>query len=190
MIEVCKGDVIEVYGATFCGGRELKQVASSQQPKGGVYVGMRIERVPCFDSYDYAYDHRYTAEFVFARSENDLSLKQEVLNNPSKYPGLDKREALLAPVVYWSWDADKPDEETSLFVPQCEEIVVIKAHDINDVDTPDEDTLFVPQCDDVVVAEELDRKTIQPIAVKQCKEKSHMRCLMERLKAWITGKHL
>ena len=101
IIEINKERRIKVYGVCFSGVSELKKVALSGNPKNAVYVGVQMERYPCFDSFDYAYENRYYTHFVFARSKEELELKLDVLNNPEKYKGIDKRRTILAPMVYW-----------------------------------------------------------------------------------------
>lgn len=119
IIEIYKERRIEVYGVCFSGVSELKKVTLSGNPKNAVYVGVQMERYPCFDSFDYAYENRYYTHFVFARSKEELELKLDVLNNPEKYKGIDKRRTILAPMVYWNGDIDDP-----MVVPECDEILV------------------------------------------------------------------
>ena len=94
LIEVNKERRLEVYGVCFSGVSELKKVALSGNPKNGVYVGVQMERYPCFDSSDYAYENRYYTHFVFAHSQEELKLKLDVLNNPEKYKGINERETI------------------------------------------------------------------------------------------------
>ena len=134
MIEVNKERKIEVYGVCFSGVSELKRVALSKNPRNGVYVGVQMERYPCFDSSDYAYENRYYTHFVFAHSNEELELKLDILNNPGKCKGIDKRESILDPMV-------------------------------------------VPECDEIVVQEKREK-------VKQCKNKTRLERLIERLKQY------
>lgn len=150
MIEVNKERRIEVYGVCFSGVSELKKVALSRNPKNGVYVGVQMERYPCFDSSDYAYENRYYTHFVFARSKGELELKLDAINNPGKYKDIDKRGTILAPMVYWNGDTDDP-----MVVPECAEIFV---HD--------------------------KREKVKPFTAQQCKDKTRMERLMERLKQY------
>lgn len=150
MIEVNKERRIEVYGVCFGGVSELKKVALSRKPKNGVYVGVQMERYPCFDSSDYAYENRYYTHFVFARSKEELELKLDVLNNPGKYKDIDKRGTILAPMVYWNGDTDDP--------------------------------MVVPECDEIFVHEK--RGKVKPFTAQQCKDKTRMERLMERLKQY------
>ena len=145
MIEVNKERKIEVYGVCFSGVSELKRVALSKNTRNGVYVGVQMERYPCFDSSDYAYENRYYTHFVFAHSNEELELKLDVLNNPGKCKGIDKRESILAPMVYWHGDTNDP--------------------------------MVVPECDEIVVQEKREK-------VKQCKNKTRLERLIERLKQY------
>lgn len=52
-------------------------------------------------------------------SNEELELKLDVLNNPGKCKGIDKRESILAPMVYWHGDTNDP-----MVVPEYDEIVV------------------------------------------------------------------
>lgn len=150
MIAVNKERRIEVYGVCFSGVSELKKVALSKNPKNGVYVGAQMERYPYFDSSDYAYENRYYTHFVFARSYEDLCFKLDVLNNPEKYKGIDNRERLLSPMVYWNGDVNDP--------------------------------MLVPECDEILVHEK--REKVKPYTSQQCKNKTRMERLMERLKQY------
>ena len=150
MIEVNKERRIEVYGVCFGGVSELKKVALSGNPKNGVYVVVQMKRYPCFDSSDYAYENRYYTHFVFARSKEDLELKLYVLNNPEKYKGVDKKESILAPMLYWNGDNDDP--------------------------------MLVPECDEIFVHEK--REKVKPFTTQECKNKTRMERLMERLKQY------
>lgn len=150
MIEVNKERKIEVYGVCFSGVSELKKVALLKNPKDGVYVGVQMERYPCFDSSDYAYENRYYTHFVFARSKEDLEFKLDVLNNPEKYKDIDNREHTLAPMVYWNGDTDDP--------------------------------MLVPECDEIFVHEK--REKVKPFTIQECKNKTRMERLMERLKQY------
>ena len=150
MIEVNKERKIEIYGVCFSGVSELKKVALSKNPKNGVYVGVKMERYPCFDSSDYAYENRYYTHFVFARSKEELKLKLDALNNLEKHKGIDKRESILAPMVYWNGDTNDP-----MVVPECDEIFV---HD--------------------------KREKVKPFTTQQCKDKTRMERLMERLRQY------
>ena len=150
MIEVNKERRIEVYGVCFGGVSELKKVALSGNPKNGVYVVVQMKRYPCFDSSDYAYENRYYTHFVFARSKEDLELKLYVLNNPEKYKGVDKKESILAPMLYWNGDNDDP--------------------------------MLVPECDEIFVHEK--REKVKPFTTQECKNKTRIERLMERLKQY------
>lgn len=150
MIEVNKERKIEIYGVCFSGVSELKKVALSKNPKNGVYVGVKMERYPCFDSSDYAYENRYYTHFVFARSKEELKLKLDALNNLEKHKGIDKRESILAPMVYWNGDTNDP-----MVVPECDEIFV---HD--------------------------KREKVKQFTTQQCKDKTRMERLMERLRQY------
>lgn len=119
MIEIDKERQIEVYGVCFNGVNELKKVALSRKQKDGVYVGVKMERYPCFDSSDYAYEDRYYTYFVFARSKEGLESQLDALNNPGKYKNADKNEDLTAPMIYWNGDTHDP-----MRIPECDDIVV------------------------------------------------------------------
>ena len=150
MIEVNKERRIEVYGVCFSGVSELKKVALSRNPKNGVYVGVQMDIYPCFDISDYAYENRYYTHFVFAHSQEELELKLDALNNPEKYKGINERETILAPMVYWNGDTDDP--------------------------------IVVPECDEIFVHEK--REKVKPYTTQQCKDKTRMERLMERLKQY------
>jgi len=150
MIEVDKDGRIEVYGVCFSGVSELKKVALSQKPKDGVYVGVKMERYPCFDSSDYAYENRYYTHFVFARSNEELRFKLDILNNAEKYKGVEDGEHTLAPIIYWNGDVNDP--------------------------------MLVPECDEILVHEK--REKVKPYTSQQCKNKTRMERLMERLKQY------
>ena len=109
-----------------------------------------MERYPCFNNSNYAYENRYYTHFVFARSKEDLEFKLDVLNNPEKYKDIDNREHTLAPMVYWNADTDAP-----MLVSECDEIFVHKK-----------------------------REKVKPFTTQECKNKTRMERLMERLKQY------
>ncbi len=83
-------------------------------------------------------------------SQEELKLKLDVLNNPEKYKGINERDTILAPMVYWKGDTDDP--------------------------------IVIPECDKIFVHEK--REKVKPYTTQQCKDKTRMECLMERLKQY------
>ena len=119
MIEVEKNRDVEVYGVCFHGVEELKRVALSRKPKDGVYVGIRQERYPCFDSYDYANEDRYYTHFVFAHNAEELEHRLRILHGIA---GTSKdRNEELGPTIYWAGDTHHP-----MRITECEDIVVLE----------------------------------------------------------------
>ena len=117
MIEAENDRVIKVYGVCFHGVEELKRVALSRKPKGGVYVGMRQERYPCFDSYDYASEDRYYTHFVFARNAEVLEHRLRILHGMAGTSVDGNGE--LGPTVYWAGDTHHPMQ-----IMECDDIVI------------------------------------------------------------------
>ena len=98
-------DKIRVFGVTFKDIHEAIAYAQKGKTKKGVYVGVVSERYPCFDSHDYAYDHRRYWNIVFAKSEEDLNSKLAKLNNTVHSINFCKCSATLAPMAYWGGDS-------------------------------------------------------------------------------------
>ena len=98
-------DKIRVLGVTFKDIHEAITYAQEGKPKKGVYVGVISERYPCFDSHDYAYDHRRYWNIIFAKSEVDLNSKLAKLNNTVHSINFCKCSATLAPMAYWGGDS-------------------------------------------------------------------------------------
>lgn len=98
-------DKIRVLGVTFKDIHEAITYAQEGKPKKGVYVGVISERYPCFDSHDYAYDHRRYWNIIFAKSEVDLKSKLAKLNNTVHSINFCKCSATLAPMAYWGGDS-------------------------------------------------------------------------------------
>ena len=73
-----------------------------------------------------------------------------MVNNPEKYKGINERETILAPMVYWNGDTDDP--------------------------------IVIPECDEIFVHEK--REKVKPYTTQQCKDKTRMERLMERLKQY------
>ena len=98
-------DKIRVLGVTFKDIHEAITYAQNGKTKKGVYVGVVSERYPCFDSHDYAYDHRHYWNIVFAKSEEDLNSKLAKLNNTVHSINFCKYSDTLAPMAYWGGDS-------------------------------------------------------------------------------------
>ena len=97
-------DKIRVFGVTFKDIHEAIAYAQKGKTKKGVYVGVVSERYPCFDSHDYAYDHRRYWNIVFAKSEEDLNSKLAKLNNTVHSINFCKYSDTLAHMAYWGGD--------------------------------------------------------------------------------------
>ena len=97
-------DKIRVFGVTFKDIHEAIAYAQKGKTKKGVYAGVVSERYPCFDSHDYAYDHRRYWNIVFAKSEEDLNSKLAKLNNTVHSINFCKYSDTLAPMAYWGGD--------------------------------------------------------------------------------------
>ena len=97
-------DKIRVFGVTFKDIHEAIAYAQKGKTKKGVHVGVVSERYPCFDSHDYAYDHRRYWNIVFAKSEEDLNSKLAKLNNTVHSINFCKYSDTLAPMAYWGGD--------------------------------------------------------------------------------------
>ena len=98
-------DKIRVLGVTFKDIHEAITYAQEGKPKKGVYVGVISERYPCFDSHDYAYDHRRYWNIIFAKSEVELNSKLAKLNNMVYSINFCKYSEKLAPMAYWGGDS-------------------------------------------------------------------------------------
>lgn len=94
-------DKIRVFGVTFKDIHEAISYAQKEKPKKGVYVGVISERYPCFDSHDYAYDHRRYWNIIFAKSKKELNSKLEKLENEDHMINFCKLSDTLAPMAYW-----------------------------------------------------------------------------------------
>lgn len=123
MIEVRKDRRVKVYGVCFNGLNELLNVALSHKPKDGVYVGMRRDRYPCFDSYDYTYENRYYTHFVFGRSKEELEHRLEILNSKTVAPKDGSAELRPGPTIYWEGDEHEPMQ-----IPECDDVEVVQPH--------------------------------------------------------------
>ena len=117
MIEIEKNRVIKVYGVCFHGVDELKKVALSRKPKDGVYVGIKQDRYPCFDSYDYAHEDRYYTHFVFASNEEELERRLHILYG--MVGASEDRNRDLGPTIYWAGDTPH-----LMRIAECDDIVV------------------------------------------------------------------
>lgn len=111
---------VTVYGVAFHGVDEIIKYALKGTPKEGVYVGEDSQGYPCFDSYDYATENRRYWNFVFARSESELSQKLAILHDQplTKYDYC-KLAHRLAPMAYFAGD-----EHHSLEITACGDITV------------------------------------------------------------------
>ena len=98
-------DKIRVFGVTFKDIHEAISYAQKEKPKKGVYVGVISERYPCFDSHDYAYDHRRYWNIIFAKSKKELNSKLEKLENEDHMINFCKLSDTLAPMAYWGGDS-------------------------------------------------------------------------------------
>jgi len=119
IIEVEKDRAISVYGVCFNGVDELRKVALSKKQKDGIYVGIKLERYPCFDSSDYAYENRYYTHFVFARSKKELEHRLQILHGRNGVST--DMNAELGPTIYWAGDTHHPMQIT-----ECEDIMILE----------------------------------------------------------------
>lgn len=151
--EVDNNRNITIYGVTFHGINDLKEHAL-HKPKEGVYVGEDSLHYPCFDSFDSAYDNRRYWNFVFAKSEEELRKKLEILKNISGEVNYYKLSLHIAeeigPMIYFGGSNDMP--------------------------------MVVTECEDLIIPEKIVRKKTKK--AKQCSPtgKTKMELLMEKLK--------
>lgn len=101
MKKVRNTDKIRVLGVTFKDIHEAISYAQKEEPKEGVYVGVISERYPCFDSHDYAYDHRRYWNIIFAKSEEELNSKLAKLEDAINVINFCKLSDTFAPMAYW-----------------------------------------------------------------------------------------
>lgn len=105
-------ETVMILGVEFHGVKEFIKCAREKKPHGGVYVGQDSMGYPCFDSYDYASENRSFWNFVFAKSEDELQKKLELLatvDDKGNYRKLHQdTPASLLPMAYWKGDTNDP----------------------------------------------------------------------------------
>ncbi len=97
-------ETIEVLGTSFNGVKDMIEHAREGKPKNGVYVGEDSERYPCFDSHDRMYENRRYTNLVFAKSQEELDKKMEILEQRRQSHNYNKLTGKLHPMVYWPGD--------------------------------------------------------------------------------------
>lgn len=124
IIKIDRQSTIKVFGVEFHGVSQLQEYALRGEPKSGVFVGVDQLRYPCFDSEDYASEYRYYANFVFARSKQELVRKMSMLksiNGRFDHRKLtDNTPALLLPMAYFGGDFFDPLE-----ISACQDVVIL-----------------------------------------------------------------
>jgi hypothetical protein len=100
-------ETIMALGTSFNGVKDMIIHAREKKPKNGVYVGEDSTLYPCFDSSDYVYEDRCYTNLVFAKSQEELDAKMNVLNNMKQTKGnYNKLTCELHPMAYWGGDVN------------------------------------------------------------------------------------
>lgn len=119
--EVNQQATVVVYGVPFRGIEEIKKYANSGEPKNNVYVGEDWQCYPCFDSDDYASEHRSYSNFVFAKSKTQLAVKLAAMKRTNwscNYRKLHADTSVeLLPMIYFEGDIIHPLE-----ISVCDEV--------------------------------------------------------------------
>lgn len=110
---------IIVFGVSFGGVNEILMYALKNRSKEGVFVGEDSQLYPCFDSSDYAYEHRHFWNFVFAKTQAELEGKLDALKHIKAGGNYNKLTSDFYPMVYWGGDKASPMD-----VGECGDIVI------------------------------------------------------------------
>ncbi len=119
MITAENNRVIEIFGVSFSGVNELKQLVRQGGFKDGVYLGVDDKTYPCFDFEDFMNENRCFSNFVFAQSKEELERKLNILKTIKERANYRKYTEELAPMIYWEGDSHHPMEIT-----ECEAVYI------------------------------------------------------------------